>query len=297
MAMKLKKYVVLATVAGIFLFRVVGCMPPSWGAGALLHPTRRMVEQQPNMPFSSVEFEGEGVLLRGWWFHSSGPKRGTIVYLHGVGDNRCSSIGIAGHHVPRGFDVIAYDSRAHGDSEGDVCTYGFYEKRDLSRVLDKVEAKPIILLGVSLGAAVALQTAAENHRVDAVVAVAAFSDLRTIASERAPWFASKRNINEGFRMVEEIGHFCVDDVSPVRAAAQIEDPTLIVHGDHDTETSYRHSTRIFSALRGPKRMILVPDRGHNDSLTPEVWREIDGWLNDEVLNTRAQTNTSSQADE
>jgi uncharacterized protein len=247
-----------------------------------------MVNQQPKLPFDRVDLEGEGVVLRGWWFHGSGQKRGTLVYLHGVGDNRGSSVGIADHYVPRGFDVIAYDSRAHGDSQGDACTYGYYEKRDLRRVLARIDARPIILLGSSLGAAVALQTAAEDRRVDAVIAVAAFSDLRTVANERAPFFASKRNVNEALRQAEGSAHFRVDDVSPVGAAARIEVPTIVVHGDHDAETPYQHSTRIFAALREPKRIVLVPNRGHHDSLTPEVWRDIDGWL-EGILKARQQS--------
>ena len=119
--------------------------------------------QTPTRPFDAVEFDGAGVKLKGWWFHAPA-KRGTVVYLHGVADNRGSSIGFADHFLARGFDVVAYDSRAHGESGGDTCTYGFYEKEDLRRVIDRVAAKPIILIGTSLGAAVALQEAAMEDR-------------------------------------------------------------------------------------------------------------------------------------
>ena len=119
-----------------------GCMPPSWAANALLHPPRRPMTRQPNHPADAVEFGGEGVKLKGWWFR--GGKRGTVVYLHGVADNRGSAVGIADHFLARGFEVIAYDSRAHGESEGDACTYGFYEKADFRRVLDRVTTTPIV---------------------------------------------------------------------------------------------------------------------------------------------------------
>ena len=66
-----------------------------------------------------VELEGSGVHLEGWRFPAEGPvRRGTVVYLHGAGDSRRSSLGIADHFVPAGFDVLAYDSRGHGDSGG-----------------------------------------------------------------------------------------------------------------------------------------------------------------------------------
>src|SRR4051794_21046509 len=180
-----------------------GCMPPAWGASALLHPGRRPPKQAPARAFEVVELEGAGVHLKGWRFRGEGPvKRGTVVYLHGAGDSRRSSLRIADHFVPEGFDVLAYDSRAHGDSGGEACTYGVYEKQDLARVLGHVEARPIILLGVSLGAAVALQTAAETPDVSAVIAVATFSDLRTTARERAPFFASTGNIEHAFQIAE-----------------------------------------------------------------------------------------------
>ena len=94
----------------------------------MLHPNRRPVTRQPNRPFEGVEFEGVGVKLKGWWFRGAG-KRGTVVVLHGAADNRGSAVGMADHLLARGFKVVAYDSRAHGESEGDACTYGFYESR------------------------------------------------------------------------------------------------------------------------------------------------------------------------
>jgi pimeloyl-ACP methyl ester carboxylesterase len=87
-----------------------------------------------------------------------------------------------------GFDVVAYDSRANGESEGDACTYGFHEKEDLREVLNSIEKGPVILLGSSLGAAGALQLAASDQRITAVVAAETFSDLRTVVTERAPFF-------------------------------------------------------------------------------------------------------------
>src|SRR5438128_11590183 len=98
--------------------------------------------------------------------------------------------------VPRGFDVVAYDSRAHGESDGDICTYGFFEKNDLHRVLDTVDDGPVVLLGTSLGAAVAILEAADDQRVATVVAAETFADLRTVATERAPFFFTAATIRK-----------------------------------------------------------------------------------------------------
>ena len=261
----------------------VGCMPPSWAANALLHPGRRPVTQNPGPSVEAVQLDGAGVQLKGWWFRAPAPKRGTVVYLHGVADNRGSSIGIAQHFLPRGFDVIAYDSRAHGESGGDACTYGYYEKQDLKQVLDRVEARPVVLFGVSLGGAVALQAAADDARIAAVIAVSTFSDLRTVGSERVPFFASKGNIAEAFRMAEQEGKFRADDVSPMAAAPRIAAPVLLIHGARDDETPPAHSQRIFAALPARnRRLVLVPGAGHGNPLTADVWRQLDAWLEGEI---------------
>jgi pimeloyl-ACP methyl ester carboxylesterase len=195
-----------------------------------------------------------------------------------VADNRSSSVGIAQHFVPQGFDVVAYDSRAHGQSGGDACTYGFHEKADLGRVLDQVTAGPVVAMGTSMGAAVALQAAAQDPRIAAVIAIATFSDLRTAARERAPFFASHGNIEAAFRLAEAEAHFRVDEVSPVAAAPRIAVPVLLIHGDKDRETPYDHSVRVLAALAGPKRLVTIPGGGHREGLSRETWKELDGWL-------------------
>jgi len=70
----------------------------------------------------------------------------------------------------------------------------------------------------------------------------------------------------------------VDDVSPVVAAAKITVPVLLIHGAADVDTPAAHSQRVFVALSGPKRLILVPGAGHNQSLRGDVWAEIEQWV-------------------
>jgi len=83
---------------GPLLLLFAGCMPPSWAANALVHPGRNPPTQVPHRPFELVDLEGAGVHLKGWRFRAQGPvKRGTVVYLHGIGDSRRWSPGIADH--------------------------------------------------------------------------------------------------------------------------------------------------------------------------------------------------------
>jgi pimeloyl-ACP methyl ester carboxylesterase len=268
--------------AGILLLLLVAAYSqlPGIGAGGLLHPSRRPVLMPPPLTCNDATFAGDEVHLKGWRCHAIGTRRGTLVYLHGIADNRTSAAGIVDRFGKRGFDVVAYDSRAHGQSDGDVCAYGFYEKRDLHRVLDTVAPGPIVLLGVSLGAAVALQEAAADRRVTTVVAISTFSDLRTVATERAPSLFTAGIINRAFALAEQQGRFQVDEVSPAISATKITQPVLLIHGSDDHETLPDHSRRILDALAGRKRLILVPGAGHNDALREDVWREIERWIDD-----------------
>jgi uncharacterized protein len=269
----------IALTALAALFVAVDAVAPSIAANGLLHPWRRPVTLAPPPGCQASAFDGEGVTLRGWRCPASGTRRGTLVYLHGVADNRTSAAGAIKTLTALGLDVIAYDSRAHGESTGSVCTYGFLEKHDLRRVIDTLPPGPVVLLGTSLGAAIALQDAADDPRVSGVVAAESFSDLRTVARERAPRILTARMIRRAFVLAEAQGHFRVDDVSPESAARRIRVPVLLIHGAADTDTGPDHSQRVHAALAGPRELLLVPGARHNESLNDgRTWQRIEAWL-------------------
>lgn len=251
-----------------------------WLAGAVLFPTRTTTRVAPPEFCVERRFEGVEVQLAGWQCASGAvTRKGTVVYLHGIGDNRSSASGVVTHLLTLGYDVIAYDSRAHGASEGEQCTYGYYEKEDLRRVIAHSGATEVVLMGHSLGGAVALQAAAIEPAVRAVIAISTFSDLRSVVTERAPEvFFPRWAVAPALDRAAAEGRFVIDDVSPLRAAARITVPTLLIHGEADYNTPPSHSERVFHALQGTKRLLLVPGAGHNDVVRHQVWEEIEGWL-------------------
>jgi pimeloyl-ACP methyl ester carboxylesterase len=267
-------FVIASTVA----VGLLAAMAPSIAAGALLQPMRRPVTVPPPPGCRRVQLPGAGITLEGWHCSATN-RRGLIIFLHGIADNRAGAGGVAQRFVARGFDVLAYDSRAHGESGGDACTYGFYEKADLRRVLDGLPKIPVVVIGTSLGAAIALQAAAEDSRIRAVVAAEVFSDLRTVAQERTPFFVTENLVRRALAVAEERGAFEIDRVSPVEAARHITVPVLLIHGRLDTDTNPDHSRRVYANLRGPKQLILADGARHNQSLsTGAIWNEIERWL-------------------
>jgi pimeloyl-ACP methyl ester carboxylesterase len=273
----------------------VGCVQPSWGAQAILHPSRRALGPPPDLAYREVVFTNGDVTLKGWFFPASGraeKPRPLLVYLHGSADNRRSGIGLAQRFGPRGYDVLTYDGRAHGESGGAACTYGVHEKHDLVAALDAVGAHETVLFGSSLGAAVALQAAPLDPRVRGVIAQSSFSTLRRVVHDRSRLLRlvmRPGGVDAAIAAAEQEGGFRADEASPLAAAAQIRVPVLLIHGTADRETSSRHSQEIYEALAGSQRrgssspldprLLLVKGAGHNDVLgREEVWREIEAWL-------------------
>ena len=219
--------------------------------------------------------------LEGWLFPAQGERRATIVYLHGVADNRAGGQSLAERFNPLGFDVLAYDSRAHGSSGGEACTFGFYEKRDLARVVERHVEDEVILLGSSLGGSVALQATPLIPRVIGVVAIAPFADLRSIIAERTPTSLTRGDVRRGLAWAEDVGRFEIDEVSALRAASSIDVPVLLIHGSEDDDTVPAHSERLHRALASSE-LVLVPGAGHDDAWTPATWDRIEAWVLDRV---------------
>lgn len=149
-------------------------------------------------------------------------------------------------------------------------------------MLDTLKLGPVVLIGSSLGGAVALQCAVIDPRISAVVAAETFSDLRTVATERAPKFFSAGMIGKAFRIAEMEAGFRIDDVSPVTAASHLAIPVLLIHGEKDTDTPPSHSQRIFDALGSRKQIILVPGARHNQSLNGPIWTDIESWVDQAI---------------
>ncbi|HZS37599.1 MAG TPA: alpha/beta fold hydrolase [Polyangia bacterium] len=265
---------------------LLGCdVPPGWAADALLHPMRRPSSGAPAgaAPFA-VEVE-PGVALRGWLARGFPPRRGLILYLHGVGDNKDSAIGLATRYGPRGWDVAAYDARAHGESGGANCTYGFYEKRDVARVLDTLQAsgarvEPTILFGASMGAAVALQAAPLDGRVRAVVAQSPFADLDGAVRAMKPFFLSHQSVVLARLVAEERARFQLAGVSPLASVRALGVPLLLVHGTADAKLPVENSRRLLAAAASAdKTLIEIAGGGHDDLWSrAETWQAIDPFI-------------------
>jgi uncharacterized protein len=223
----------------------------------------------------------DGVVLRGWKVRAAHPNGDWVLLLHGRSHNRSGMLGPAELLLDAGYGVVMMDARAHGESGGTMATYGHLERCDSRAIVDALESsdKPhhIFALGESMGAAVALQAAAVDPRIEAVVAEGAFRNLREVTYDYAglQWRALLgKTLFRPAAIVadyeaEREGGFRFVDVSPENSVAARRFSILLIYGLRDHKIPRRHSDAIFAAAIGPKELWLVPGAGHTKALATE----------------------------
>src|SRR5207249_4052386 len=80
----------------------------------------------------------DGATLNGWYLRPHHSNGRDVLLLHGVQDNREGVAGFAPMLLDRGYGVLLPDSRAHGESGGELATYGLLEADDIRRWVDRL---------------------------------------------------------------------------------------------------------------------------------------------------------------
>jgi hypothetical protein len=191
------------------------------------------------------------------------------------------------------YAVLVPDSRAHGESGGDVVTYGLLEKYD---VIDWVQwmrgqgCQKLYGLGQSLGASILIQAAAVDTSFAAIVAECPYADLQQIAEYRMrgllppPSFIAltiaKLVVFSGMVYAHVAYGLDFREVSPLRSIAQTRTPILLIHGMKDIRTPPSHSQALASA--NPSASLwLVPNAEHMGAaiVQPDEFRQrVLGWF-------------------
>ncbi len=216
----------------------------------------------------------DGTELRGWKIVPPSPNNDWVLLFHGVSDNRTGVLGHAEFLLRHNYSIVMMDSRAHGESGGDIATYGWKERHDTVAITDALykteNVRNLYALGVSMGAAIALQSAAVEPRIAAVAAEDPFASLREVSYDYAGLDLSPLLGKTLFRpatffalrALAQAGGFDPDQVSPEIAVTQRQFPILLICGTNDHRIPCRHAQLIYNAAIGPKEMWIVPGAGH-----------------------------------
>ena len=286
----MKRFLGLATVTMLLAAPVLAAFVGSSLGDGILHPARlpltpeRMVrinEMLQRTEASKQDFmvkAPDGAELRGWKVRPKRSNGDWVILFHGIADNRTGDSGHAEFLLRHGYSLVMVDSRAQGESGGDMETYGWKECYDTVAITDALSASEkvryLYALGVSLGAAIALQSAAVERRIEAVAAEAPFANLREVSYDYAGLHAGSWLGKSLFRpasivamkSIEKGGGFRPEDVSPEKAVAERPFPVLLICGTRDATIPCRHPERIYKAATGPKELWIVQGAEHASAL-------------------------------
>ena len=198
--------------------------------------------------------------------------KGTVLMLHGISACKEHNFGLARMLNDNGWHVALTDLRAHGQSGGAYCTFGYYEKRDMSLILTEIALRdcppPYGIFGESLGGAVAIQALAADARWNFGVVESTFDDLVNVAAQYGyNWFGFRSHALAAAVMQSSgrIANFPPDSVCPMHAAKSVRCPVFVAHGANDEKIPADHTQRIFQNLASAeKERVVVAGAGHSD---------------------------------
>ena len=187
-----KTHRIRTIILSIFVLLIIGAVAlmgvSTYTGWSLTHPKRKaipvfssnIVPENRNITFKDIKDE---ITLKGWFFEVKGSNK-TVILGHGYRQNRLqygeNTLTLIKSLLNEGYNVLTFDFRNCGESEGNLTTVGLYEKNDMLGAIKYAKtlgSKQIVLMGFSMGASVSIVAGAESQDVDAVIADSPFADM------------------------------------------------------------------------------------------------------------------------
>jgi fermentation-respiration switch protein FrsA (DUF1100 family) len=277
------KYVLLSLL-GLFLVFFLVVVP--WFFANII-TTARFHFHDPNdgktplsfgLPFRNIEFHSsDGILLKGWYVPAGANPQGTIIYCHGHNRTRVEMLPmeVFGHAL--GYNGLLFDFRHAGQSGGKIGTLGYQERLDvIAAVHDALDqemaARPVVLWGVSMGAAAALMAASENPQVSAVISDSSFLSFRNVIVHHARLFfhlPSFPIVDEAIDWAAWRGGFKPAEFDLRKAVQGINPrPILFIAVQGDNRMPPSIARELYSRSSSPERaLVVVPGHRHGEGFT------------------------------
>ncbi|MFO0957810.1 MAG: alpha/beta fold hydrolase [Isosphaeraceae bacterium] len=210
----------------------------------------------------------------GAWYAEGLGKGPSVLLLHGNGGSRQSSLGRASMLAGEGCSVLMITLRAHGDSTGDFHDIGYSARHDVVAAVEFLRRRrpdrPLIVQGVSLGAAAALFAAGElGDSVAGYILESPYSDLKTATWNRTNAYLPPivdRAAYLGLRMTAPLLLPDFEAIAPIRGIDRIPAsvPILILAGDADRLARPEEARAFFERARSHARLEWFEGAGHVD---------------------------------
>lgn len=283
---------ILKILGIIFLISFVACLSLSTYVGLkLLSPKRINITKTPtdyNLKYDNVQFKSayDNINLKGFYIPKENANE-AIIIAHGYRKNRnlerIDGLKLVKKlHDKGNYNILMFDFRCSGESEGDFASIGLYEKYDLLSAIDfakeKYNNKKIHLLGFSMGASTALMAGVESVDVETIIADSPFDDLRTYLEEnmtvwtKLPDFPFTQMILSTLPKLKGVD---VNKVSPIKDIVKLNEDKykykklLLIHSKDDEAIPLSKSLNLYEKVKNNKNIELFETKGalHTESFT------------------------------
>jgi fermentation-respiration switch protein FrsA (DUF1100 family) len=277
----LLRFAVLIVVAFPFVVMTLVCVRPRVVPDG--NPASRLRVDYELVHFPSAD----GLMLAGWWIPApdDGPfgldadrpgnlRRGeqTVLICHGFWGGKAGPLPLARFYLAGGYNVLLFDFRATGQSQGHLCTFGALERQDVLGAVAYLRAnlpqasRRIVGLGLGTGGAALLAAAADRspqgQAIAAVAVIGCYDDLGDLTHQLAgaaffpPLGTIVWKVGLPLASLEtgaDLQHF-----RPADAANQIwPRPLMVVHGMDDNVVPFELGQRLYNAAAMPKERLWI----------------------------------------
>lgn len=296
-----KRWLVGAGVFGVGLVLLAYFGLALVAVQAALQPDRWPFEAQPSdygLASQDVTFNPRGdssLTLRGWLLPGSADAP-YLIFIHGRGGQRTSdgALDLASRLVHSGYNVLVFDLRGQGTSDGDRITGGYFERDDVLGAYDFLltrGAQPgrVGLVGRSMGAGIAIMAAAEEPGVSAVVADSPYADVDDVIADEtardtpAPKWLVPIFLPPARLIADHLYGIDLEALVPERDVERLAFPIYIVHGEADTRIPVSQAYEVLDHAPRGSQLWTLPGvdhvgafRARPDEYTQRVLAYLDG---------------------
>ena len=293
-----RKFVTRERMIGVLVALAVGCLALWYGIrwferAITFHPDRVPADRRYLPPPGAYDVwfnTADGTRLHGWFFPSQlKPATATVIYFHGNGGNISNLDWVGQRFAKQGFDVLLFDYRGYGASDGKVGSEtDLYADGDaaVAFLVDQksVSAKQIVLYGQSLGTAVVTELASRQDFA-AVIIESGLSSGSSVARTALPWLP---------RWLHFLGKNRFDSA---RKLGRVKTPVLITHGDPDPIIPADEARILYANANEPKKLLIFPGAGHNvfGSVGEQYFDQVDRFIRESLSAQTQRVMTKAQS--
>lgn len=237
-------------------------------------------EGTPSTPYQVVTLHTKDKLKLEGWHCKKDLSRGTVALFHGHGSSKSRVLQEAAYFYSMGFSTFLLDFRAHGSSEGNVCTIGYNEAEDVKLAYDylrKTGEKNVVLWGRSLGAATITRAVSEyNINPEKIILEMSFGSLQEAVKARIRLTSIPEQPLAGLLTfwggVQQ--GFWAFNLNPCDYAANINCPALVQYGSRDARVTFAETKCIYDHLKSPEKRLVEYQSAQHESLyrkEPTKW--------------------------